>query len=98
MCIRDSLCTVAPQHANDVRSEAARLICELAPPGFNKVFFTNAGAEGVEHATRMARLHSGRIKLLSAYRSYHGGTTTAINLTGDPRRFANDYGLSLIHI
>jgi taurine--2-oxoglutarate transaminase len=86
------LCTVAPQHANDVRSEAARLICELAPPGFNKVFFTNAGAEGVEHATRMARLHSGRIKLLSAYRSYHGGTTTAINLTGDPRRFANDYG------
>jgi taurine--2-oxoglutarate transaminase len=86
------LCTVAPQFANDVRSEAARLICELAPDGFNKVFFTNAGADAVEHATRMARLHTGRIKLLSTYRSYHGGTTTAINLTGDPRRFANDYG------
>jgi len=86
------LCTVAPQHANDVRSEAARLICELAPEGFNKVFFTNAGAEAIEHATRMARLHTGRIKLLSTYRSYHGGTTTAINLTGDPRRFPNDYG------
>ena len=88
----DRLCTVAPQHANDVRSEAARLICERAPDGFNKVFFTNAGAEAIEHATRMARLHTGRIKLLSAYRSYHGATTTAINLTGDPRRFANDYG------
>jgi taurine---2-oxoglutarate transaminase len=88
----DRLCTVAPQHANDVRSEAARLICELAPAGHNKVFFTNAGAEAIEHATRMARLHTGRIKLLSTYRSYHGGTTTAINLTGDPRRFPNDYG------
>ncbi|MGO8874607.1 MAG: aspartate aminotransferase family protein [Acidimicrobiales bacterium] len=88
----DRLCTVAPQHANDVRSEAARLICERAPEQMNKVFFTNAGAEAVEHATRMARLHTGRIKLLSAYRSYHGATTTAINLTGDPRRFANDYG------
>jgi taurine--2-oxoglutarate transaminase len=88
----DRLCTVAPQHANDVRSEAARLICELAPAKFNKVFFTNAGAEAIEHATRMARLHTGRIKLLSTYRSYHGGTTTAINLTGDPRRFPNDYG------
>jgi taurine--2-oxoglutarate transaminase len=88
----DRLCTVAPHHANDVRSEAARLVCELAPDGLDKVFFTNGGADAIEHATRMARLHTGRIKLLSTYRSYHGGTTTAINLTGDPRRFANDYG------
>jgi taurine--2-oxoglutarate transaminase len=88
----DRLCTVAPQHANDMRSEAARMICERVGPSFPKVFFTNAGTEAVEHATRMARLHTGRIKLLSAYRSYHGGTTTSINLTGDPRRWANDYG------
>ncbi|MEP6852109.1 MAG: aspartate aminotransferase family protein [bacterium] len=86
------LCTVAPQHANDQRGEAARLISQLAPDGFEKVFFTNGGAEAVEHATRMARLHTGRIKMLSAYRSYHGGTATAVNLTGDPRRWANDYG------
>lgn len=86
------LCTVAPQHANDVRSEAARLVCELAPDGFEKVFFTNGGTEAIEHATRMARLHTGRTKLLSTYRSYHGGTTTSINLTGDPRRWANDNG------
>jgi taurine---2-oxoglutarate transaminase len=88
----DRLCTVAPQYANDQRSEAARLITELTPDGLDKVFFTNAGAEAVENAVRMARLHTGRIKVLSTYRSYHGGTNTAVNLTGDPRRWANDYG------
>ena len=88
----DRICTIAPQHANDQRSEAARLIAELAPDGMTKVFFTNAGAEAVENAVRMARLHTGRIKVLSRYRSYHGGTQTAVNLTGDPRRWQNDYG------
>jgi taurine--2-oxoglutarate transaminase len=86
------LCTIAPQHANEARSEAARLIAEIAPDGFEHVFFTNGGAEAVEHAVRMARLHTGRIKVLSAYRSYHGGTNTAVNLTGDPRRYPSDYG------
>ncbi len=86
------LCTVAPQHANDARSEAARLIAERTPGELNKVFFTNGGAEAVEHAVRMARLHTGRHKVMSRYRSYHGGTETAINLTGDPRRWPNDHG------
>ncbi|WP_109473691.1 aspartate aminotransferase family protein [Ornithinimicrobium cavernae] len=85
------LCTIAPQHVNDARSEAARLITELTPAGLDKVFFTNGGADGNEHAIRMARLHTGRHKVLSAYRSYHGGTQLAVNVTGDPRRFANDY-------
>ena len=88
------LCTIAPQHANSARSEAARLIAERAPGDLNKVFFTNGGADAVEHAVRMARLHTGRRKVLSRYRSYHGGTDTAINLTGDPRRYPNDYGSS----
>ena len=86
------LCTIAPQNANAVRNEAARLIIDIAPKGLNKVFFTNAGTEAVEHATRMARLHTGRIKVLAAYRSYHGGTALSVNLTGDPRRWQNDYG------
>lgn len=86
------LCTIAPQHANAARSEAARLIAERTPGDLNRVFFTNGGADAVEHAVRMARLHTGRRKVLSRYRSYHGGTDTAINLTGDPRRFASDYG------
>lgn len=86
------LCTIAPSHATEARSEAARLVSELTPAGMNKVFFTNAGAEAVENAIRMARLHTGRFKTLSNYRSYHGNTSTAIGLTGDPRRWRNDYG------
>ncbi|WP_448073275.1 aminotransferase class III-fold pyridoxal phosphate-dependent enzyme [Georgenia yuyongxinii] len=88
----DKLCTISPSYANDARSEAARLVVEHAPDGLNKVFFTNGGAEAVENAVRMARLHTGRQKVLSTYRSYHGATTTAINLTGDPRRWPNEFG------
>jgi len=85
------LCTIAPQHANDVRGEAARLIVSKAPEGMNHVFFTNGGAEAVENAVRMARLHTGRQKVLTRYRAYHGGTQTAVTLTGDPRRWPNDW-------
>jgi taurine--2-oxoglutarate transaminase len=86
----DRLCTVAPIFANDVRSEAARLICSHAPAGLEKVFFTNGGAEANENAIRMAKLHTGRHKVLSTYRSYHGATAAAIAATGDPRRWANE--------
>jgi taurine---2-oxoglutarate transaminase len=86
------LCTVAPGFAVDVRSEAARLVAELTPGDLDKIFFTNGGAEAVENAVRMARVHTGRPKVLSAYRSYHGATAAAINLTGDPRRWASDTG------
>lgn len=85
------LCTIAPQHANAARSEAARLVAEHLPSDrLNQVFFTNGGTEAVENAVRMARLHTGRPKVLSRYRSYHGHTATSINLTGDPRRWPTD--------
>ncbi|MGW7262708.1 aminotransferase class III-fold pyridoxal phosphate-dependent enzyme [Streptomyces sp. NPDC054842] len=87
-----TLSTFAPAFAVEARSEAARLIAERTPGDLDKIFFTNGGAEAVENATRMARLHTGRPKVLSAYRSYHGATSTAINLTGDPRRWPNDIG------
>ncbi|MFD3506957.1 aspartate aminotransferase family protein [Nocardia sp. NPDC058666] len=86
------LCTVAPQFVNDARSEAARLISERTPGDLDTIFFTNGGADAIEHAVRMARLHTGRYKVLSRYRSYHGGTETAVNVTGDPRRWPNDRG------
>jgi taurine--2-oxoglutarate transaminase len=60
---------------------------ELAPGDLNMVFFTNGGAEATENAIRMARLHTGRNKVMSTYRSYHGATGGAIQLTGDPRRW-----------
>ncbi|MGB8946250.1 MAG: aspartate aminotransferase family protein [Streptomyces sp.] len=84
--------TFAPAFAVEARSEAARLIAERTPGDLDKIFFTNGGAEAVENATRMARLHTGRPKVLSAYRSYHGATSAAINLTGDPRRWPSDNG------
>jgi len=84
------LCTIQPAFANDKRGEAARLIAELAPGPLNKVFFTNGGAEANENAIRLARGHTGRHKVLSTYRSYHGSTSTAIAATGDPRRWANE--------
>jgi taurine--2-oxoglutarate transaminase len=84
------LATIQPSMANDVRGELARLIAEVAPDGLEKVFFTNGGAEANEYAVRLARQFTGRRKVLSMYRSYHGSTATAISLTGDPRRWAND--------
>jgi taurine---2-oxoglutarate transaminase len=87
-----TLCTVAPAHANAARSEAARLIAAHTPGDLDRVFFTNGGADANEHAIRMARLHTGRHKVLSTYRSYHGGTHLAVNVTGDPRRWASDNG------
>lgn len=84
------LATIQPSMANDVRGELARRISEVAPEGFSKVFFTNGGADANENAVRMARAVTGKRKVLSMYRSYHGNTTTAISLTGDPRRWANE--------
>ncbi|WP_086685586.1 aspartate aminotransferase family protein [Streptomyces pseudogriseolus] len=84
--------TFAPAFAVEARSEAARLIAGRTPGDLDKIFFTNGGADAVEHALRMARLHTGRPKVLSAYRSYHGGTQQAVNVTGDPRRWASDSG------
>jgi len=86
------LCTIAPAVANGTRSEAARLVASHTPGDLDHVFFTNGGADANEHAVRMARLHTGRHKVLTTYRSYHGGTHLAVNMTGDPRRWASDQG------
>src|SRR5699024_9448870 len=86
----DRLCNIAPPFANDMRSQAAQMIAGVAPAGFNKVFFTNGGAEANENAIRMARHHTGRQKVLATYRSYHGATSGSIALTGDPRRWGSE--------
>lgn len=86
----DELTVIAPAYKNATRSELARRIADAAPGDLNWVFFTNSGAEANEHAVRMARFATGRKKVLSAYRSYHGATATAMTLTGEPRRWAND--------
>jgi taurine--2-oxoglutarate transaminase len=92
-----TLATVAPATANLARGEAARRITDRAPAGFNKVFFTNGGADANENAIRMARLHTGRDTVLSTYRSYHGNTGAAIVATGDWRRIPNQYARGHAH-
>ncbi len=91
------LTTVGPAFANETRAEAARLIIERAPEGFEKVFFTNGGADANENAIRMARLVTGRDKVISFYRSYHGNTGAAIVSTGDWRRIPNEYARGHVH-
>ncbi len=93
----DLFVTVAPQHANSARNQAAKRIVKHAGEHFKKVFFTAAGADAVENAIRMARLHTGRDKILSFYRSYHGNTTAAIASTGDIRRWPNEYATGHVH-
>jgi taurine--2-oxoglutarate transaminase len=91
------LTTIAPQHANDMRGEAAKRIIDLSPKHMSHVFFTNGGADAIENAVRMARIHTKRHKVLSFYRSYHGNTGTAIQMTGDPRRWPNEFAYGVIH-
>ncbi|MFE4545015.1 aspartate aminotransferase family protein [Arthrobacter sp. NPDC056727] len=93
-----SLATVAPAHANHVRATAAAKILSHAPANMEKVFFTNGGADANENAIRMARLHTGRDKVISRYRSYHGNTGSAIVATGDWRRIPNEYARGHVHV
>lgn len=93
----NELATVAPAHANHARGIAAEKILARAPDGFSKVFFTNGGADANENAIRMARAITGREKVLSAYRSYHGGTGSAIAATGDFRRVPNEFARGHVH-
>ncbi|WP_442576916.1 aspartate aminotransferase family protein [Microbacterium sp. F51-2R] len=93
----DLLATVGPAAANLTRGEAAKRIVARAPEGFSKVFFTNGGADAIENAIRMARLQTGRDKVLSTYRSYHGNTGAAIVATGDWRRMPNEFARGHVH-
>ncbi len=93
-----TLATIGPATANLTRGEAARRIVAHAPAGFEKVFFTNGGADANENAIRMARLHTGRDKVISTYRSYHGNTGAAIVSTGDWRRIPNEYARGHVHV
>ena len=92
------LTTISPPTANLARGEAARRITDRAPAGMNKVFFTNGGADANENAVRMARLHTGRDKVVSTYRSYHGNTGSAVVATGDWRRVPNEYARGHVHV
>lgn len=88
----DKLCYIGPNFQNDARATLARMLAERTPGDLVKTFFTNGGAEANENAIKMARVYTGRHKVITRYRSYHGATTTAMSLSGDNRRWANEPG------
>ncbi len=77
-----------PQMATRPRAELCSLLTEIVPGGLSKFLFTLGGADANENAIKLARGYTGRFKVLTRYRSYHGATYGAISLTGDPRRVA----------
>lgn len=89
----DRLIYAFPGTATEARAKLAHRLARFVPGDINTFFFTLGGAEAVENAIRAARLYTGRHKVLSRYRSYHGATNGAMQLTGDPRRWANEPGM-----
>jgi len=87
-----TLAFAAPQFATEVRGRLGQLLAELTPGDLKTFFFTLGGAEANENALRLARLVTGRQKVIARHRSYHGATAGAISVTGDPRRWANESG------
>src|SRR5881409_1651498 len=82
-----------PFLATEPRAKLGAKLAEIAPGDIDVFFFTNGGAEANENAIKLARLVTGRHKLLARYRSYHGATAGSIMLTGDPRRWALEPGM-----
>ena len=86
-------CYLSPALGCEARSTLGKLLIEHLPDSFGKIFFTNAGADANENAVKMARMYTGRNKIFSRYRSYHGSSYGAANLTGEPRRYPSEPGI-----
>ncbi len=94
--IQEQVATLAyanPFMATEPRARLGAKLAELAPGDIDVFFFTNGGSEANENAVRIARLYTGRHKILARYRSYHGGTAGALSVTGDPRRWGAEPGI-----
>ncbi len=89
----DKLCYVGPGTANDTRGELCRMLAEIAPGDLVKTFLSSGGGTANENAIKIARLYTGKSKIISRWRSFHGATYGAISITGDPRRLANEPGI-----
>jgi taurine---2-oxoglutarate transaminase len=88
----DKMCFMAPLYASAPKSQLAQKIIDVSEDNMGRVFFTSGGAESNENAIKMARMFTGRSKIFSRYRSYHGATLGASNASGDWRRFAAEIG------
>src|SRR6202021_2048643 len=86
------LAYIMPSYATDARVELSRLLLDVLPEGITKFFFTTSGTEANEAAFKIARMYTGKTKIIARYRSYHGSTVGSIAATGDPRRWAMEPG------
>ena len=95
----EKLAYANPFMAHEPRALLGKKLVELLPGDLDKVFFTLGGAEANENAVKIARAVTGRQKIVSRYRSYHGATGAGIAMTGDPRRWPNEAGMSgYVHV
>lgn len=93
------LCYAYPGIATEPRARLGELLQEIAPGDLQKSFFTLGGADAIESGMQMARLYTGRQKILARYRSFHGGTFGALSASGDPRRLPNEPGVPwIVHV
>ncbi len=89
----NKLAYVNPYAATEPRGVLGKLLADITPGNLKKSFFTLGGSEANENAIKIARIVSGKHKLLARYRGYHGGTAASMTLTGDPRRWASEPGI-----
>ena len=83
-----SLPFIAPGFATDVRAQLSTMLLDVLPAGLEKFFFTTSGTEANEAAFKIARMYTGKTKIVARYHSYHGSTMGSIAATSDPRRWA----------
>ncbi|MBW2559193.1 MAG: aminotransferase class III-fold pyridoxal phosphate-dependent enzyme, partial [Deltaproteobacteria bacterium] len=96
----DQVCFIYPGAASEPRGLLGKKIAEISPKNLTKSFFVLGGAEAVENAIKLARMYSGRQKIITRYRSYHGATMGAISAGGDPRRHPVDQNAmpGIVHV
>jgi taurine---2-oxoglutarate transaminase len=88
----ETLAYASPAFATEARAELSKLLLDVLPSGLTKFFFTTSGTEANEAAFKIARMFTGKTKIVARYRSYHGSTMASIAATGDPRRWAMEPG------
>ncbi len=81
---------VTPSCVTKVRGELGKKLAEICPGDLNKAFFTLCGATSIENAIKLARIYTGRHKILTRYQSYHGSSNGAMTASGDPRKLPVD--------
>ncbi|AEN07010.1 aspartate aminotransferase family protein [Halolamina sp.] len=84
---------VAPNYTTEARAKLGEKLAEVTPGNLSKTFFSTSGTEAVEAAIKIAKFYTGKEKIVSRYRSYHGATYGSISVTGDPRRLASEPGM-----